>query len=431
MLRVLRAVLTLPELRRRILFTLALVAAARLGSAIPLPGVSFPNVQQCLLETTNGDSAFALFNLFSGGALLQLSVLALGVTPCITASIVVHTLGTVVPRLDQLRQEGADGQAKLNQYARYLTVAIAVPQATAVVTLAADGRLFGGCPLPAIPAPSILTMAVIVLVMTTGSALLMWFGELITERGIGRGMSVLLFTSIAHRIPVEAKALLDGSGVVVFVNMCVFGLLVVVGVVFIEQAQRRVPVRYAKPVIDPRVYRLTSSYLPLKVNQSGVVPVIFAGSVLLLPVLASRALGNAGGSFVQGQLANPSSAVHIAAYAALVVLFCFFHARTGFNPTARAREIARRGGFVPGVRPGPATADYLRFVLGRLTAAGAVYLAGLAVLPSVVLGAAGSAQNQNLPLGGTSALIMVGVALDTAKQVETHLVQDSYQGFLR
>ncbi|GAA5163806.1 preprotein translocase subunit SecY [Pseudonocardia eucalypti] len=431
MLRVLRTIFTQPELRKRILFTLALVAAARLGSAIPLPGVSFPNVQQCLLETANGGGAYAMFNLFSGGALLQLSVFALGVTPYITASIVVHTLGTAVPRFEQLRQEGPNGQAKLNQYSRYLTVAIAVPQATAVVALAASGRLFGGCRLPVIPAPSTLTVAIMVLVMVTGGALLMWLGELITERGIGRGMSVLLFTSIAHRIPVEAKALLDTSGVVTFVNLCVFGLLVVVGVVFIEQAQRRIPVRYAKAVIDPRVYRLASSYLPLKVNQAGVLPVIFASSVLFLPDLASRALGNAGGSFLQGPLANPSSAIHIAAYAALVVFFCYFHARTGFNPAARAREIGRRGGFVPGVRPGPATAGYLRFVLGRLTAAGAVYLAALAVLPSIVLGAAGSAQNQNLPLGGTSALIMVGVALDTAKQVETHLVQDRYQGFLR
>src|ERR1700726_1435932 len=278
------------DLRRKILFTLGIVVLYRLGATVPSPGVNYPNVQKCIAQVSGGDSGqiYSLINLFSGGALLQLTVFAVGVMPYITASIIVQLLTVVIPRFEQLRKEGQPGQAKMTQYTRYLAIALAILQATSIVALAANGGLLQGCSLDIIANQSIFSLVVIVLVMTAGAALVMWMGEMITERGIGNGMSLLIFAGIAARIPGEGKTILDSRGGVTFTLVCVVALIIVIGVVFVEQSQRRIPVQYAKRMVGRRMYGGTSTYLPLKVNQAGVIPVIFASSLLYLPDLVTR-----------------------------------------------------------------------------------------------------------------------------------------------
>src|SRR6201992_743484 len=287
------------DLRRKILFTLGIVVLYRLGAALPAPGVNYPNVQKCIAQISGGDSAqiYSLINLFSGGALLQLTVFAVGVMPYITASIIVQLLTVVIPRFEELRKEGQSGQAKMTQYTRYLAIALAILQATSIVALAANGGLLQGCSLDIIANQSIFALIVIVLVMTAGAALVMWMGELVTERGIGNGMSMLIFAGIAARIPGEGKSILDSRGGVTFTLVCVAALVIVIGVVFVEQGQRRIPVQYAKRMVGRRMYGGTSTYLPLKVNQAGVIPVIFGSSLLYLPDLVARLAGNSGGPF--------------------------------------------------------------------------------------------------------------------------------------
>ena len=278
------------DLRRKILFTLAMVILYRVGASIPSPGVNFPNVQKCVEQVSGGEFAqiYSLINLFSGGALLQLAVFAVGVMPYITASIIVQLLTVVIPRFEQLRKEGQAGQAKMTQYTRYLAIALAILQATSIVALAANGGLLQGCTLDIIKDQSIFTLLVIVLVMTAGAALVMWMGELVTERGIGNGMSLLIFAGIAARIPIEGKTILDSRGGLVFAAVCVAALLILTGVVFVEQGQRRIPVQYAKRMVGRRMYGGTSTYLPLKVNQAGVIPVIFASSLIYIPQLITQ-----------------------------------------------------------------------------------------------------------------------------------------------
>jgi preprotein translocase subunit SecY len=437
MLGAFRSAFTNPDLRKKIVFTLVIVVIYRFGAAIPAPGVSFPNVQRCMAQadTTGGPDVFALLNLFSGGALLQLSIFAVGIMPFITASIVVQLLTVIVPRFEQLKKEGHAGQATLTQYTRYLSVAIAAMQAVGVVALASSGQLFDGCSLPIFPDTSLLTTAITVLVMVAGSALLMWFGELVTEKGLGNGMSILMFTSIAHRMPTEASNILTNGGPVVFAGICVFALVIIVSVVFVEQAQRRIPVQYAKRMVGRRMYGGTSTYLPLKVNQAGIVPVIFGSSVLFLPNMAAQLMGNGTDSafrrFVQTHLADQSSWMHITLYITLIVFFTYFHVGITFNPKERADEMKKFGGFIPGHRPGRPTVEYLGFVLNRITLPGSLYLAVIAVLPDFFLGVTGGSQSQSFPFGGTSVLIMVGVGLDTVKRIETQLMQRNYEGFLR
>src|SRR5277367_4598674 len=278
------------DLRRKILFTLGIVVLYRLGATVPSPGVNYPNVQKCIAQISGGDSAqiYSLINLFSGGALLQLTVFAVGVMPYITASIIVQLLTVVIPRFEELRKEGQSGQAKMTQYTRYLAIALAILQATSIVALAANGGLLQGCSLDIIADQSIFTQVVIVLVMTAGAALVMWMGELITERGIGNGMSLLIFVGIAARIPSEGKTILDSRGGIIFAAVCAAALAIIVGVVFVEQGQRRIPVQYAKRMVGRRMYGGTSTYLPLKVNQAGVIPVIFASSLIYIPQLITQ-----------------------------------------------------------------------------------------------------------------------------------------------
>jgi preprotein translocase subunit SecY len=433
------------DLRRKILFTLGIVILYRVGASIPSPGVNYPNVQKCIEQVSGGASAqiYSLINLFSGGALLHLSVFALGVMPYITASIIVQLLGVVIPRFEELRKEGQAGQAKLTQYTRYLAVALSVLQATSFVALAANGGLLQGCDLDIIQGQSqgldIFRLVVIVLVMTAGGALVMWMGELVTERGVGNGMSLLIFASIASRIPSEGKTILDARGPVTFTLVCVAALAIIIGVVFVEQGQRRIPVQYAKRMVGRRMYGGTSTYLPLKVNQAGVIPVIFASSLIYIPQLITQLIrsGSQGAGtnwwdrFVANYLTNPAAPAYIGIYFALIIFFTYFYVSITFNPDERADEMKKFGGFIPGIRPGKPTADYLRYVLSRITLPGSIYLGVIAVLPNMFLQIGNSGAVQNLPFGGTAVLIMIGVGLDTVKQIESQLMQRNYEGFLK
>jgi len=429
-----------PDLRKKLLFTLGMIAVYRLGATLPSPGVSYGNVQQCVKVLQNGDNGvFTLLNLFSGGALLQLSVFALGIMPYITASIILQLLTVVIPRLEQLRKEGQSGQAKITQYTRYLTLALAVLQASAFVALARSGQLFANqCDqFPIIPQTSLpmwLTVSVIVVTMTAGTGVIMWLGEMVTDRGVGNGMSVLIFTSIAARLPSEGWQIKTNKGWGVFTLILLIGLVVITAVVLIEQAQRRVPVQYAKRMIGRKMYGGTSTYIPIKVNQAGVIPVIFASSLLYLPQLAQQLMDaehpNAVYKFITNHLIKQNDWVNITLFALLILFFTYFYVSITFNPTEIADNMKKYGGFVPGIRPGKPTSEYLDFILSRITLPGALYLALIAVLPNLFMGLAGG-NRQNFPFGGTAVLIIVGVGLETVKQIESQLMQRNYEGFLR
>ncbi len=433
-----------PDLRKKILFTLAMVAVYRLGATLPSPGVDYRVVNACASGSDN--SLNTVLNLFSGGALLKLSIFALGIMPYITASIIIQLLTVVIPRFEQLKKQGQPGQAKMTQYTRYLTIGLGILQATAFVALAINGGLLTAstnCPDPksVIPDKSAFTLIVLVLTMTAGTAAIMWMGELITDRGIGNGMSILIFTSIAARIPTEGQQILASGGGLVFAVIIVIGLAIIAAVVFIEQGQRRLPVQYAKRMIGRKMYGGTSTYLPLKVNQAGVIPVIFATSLLYIPSLLVQLIGgstNAAGQveysgitqFLNIYVIDQSNWFHNVMYFALIVFFTYFYVGITFNPTERADELKKYGGFIPGIRPGRPTAEYLQFVLSRITLPGSLYLGIVAILPNLFLSLT-SNNAQNFPFGGTSVLIMVGVGLDTVKQIETQLMQRNYEGFLR
>lgn len=429
------------DLRRKILFTLGMVILYRGGAALPSPGVNYQNIQQCVEQVSGGAGGqiYSLINLFSGGALLQLSVFAVGVMPYITASIIVQLLTVVIPRFEELRKEGQSGQAKMTQYTRYLAVALAVLQATSIVALAANGGLLQGCTLDIIEDKGIFPLFIIVLVMTAGATLVMWMGELVTERGVGNGMSLLIFAGIAARIPAEGKSILDSRGGAVFAAVCVATLLIIIGVVFVEQGQRRIPVQYAKRMVGRRMYGGTSTYLPLKVNQAGVIPVIFASSLIYIPQLITQLIASGGDGpgnswwdrFVADHLTNPADYIYVAIYFGLIIFFTYFYVSVTFNPEERADEMKKFGGFIPGIRPGKPTADYLSYVLNRITLPGSIYLGVIAVLPNLFLQIGNSGSVQNLPFGGTAVLIMIGVGLDTVKQIESQLMQRNYEGFLK
>jgi preprotein translocase subunit SecY len=429
------------DLRRKILFTLGMVILYRAGAALPSPGVNYQNIQQCVEQVSGGAGGqiYSLINLFSGGALLQLSVFAVGVMPYITASIIVQLLTVVIPRFEELRKEGQAGQAKMTQYTRYLSVALAVLQATSIVALAANGGLLQGCTLDIIEDKGIFPLFIIVLVMTAGATLVMWMGELVTERGVGNGMSLLIFAGIAARIPAEGKSILDSRGGAVFAAVCVATLLIIIGVVFVEQGQRRIPVQYAKRMVGRRMYGGTSTYLPLKVNQAGVIPVIFASSLIYIPQLITQLIASGGDGpgnswwdrFVADHLTNPADYIYVAIYFGLIIFFTYFYVSVTFNPEERADEMKKFGGFIPGIRPGKPTADYLSYVLNRITLPGSIYLGVIAVLPNLFLQIGNSGSVQNLPFGGAAVLILIGVGLDTVKQIESQLMQRNYEGFLK
>ena len=436
MLSAFRSAIATPDLRKKILFVLGMVALYRLGTAIPAPGISYPNVQACQAQVEQA-GVFSLLNLFSGGALLQLSIFSTGVMPYITASIIVQLLTVVIPRFEELKKEGQSGQGKLTQYTRYLTIALAILQATGVVALAQRGQLFQGCNKSVIPDSSVFSVALIVLTMTAGTAIIMWMGELITERGIGNGMSILIFLNIAARLPAAGGNILASQGEAIFALVCVLGLAIIISVIFVEQGQRRIPVQYAKRMIGRRMYGGTSTYLPIKVNQAGVIPVIFGTSLLYLPRLISQLIGdpnsNAGWQrFLQNYIVDPSSWVHMVLYFGLIIFFTYFYITITFNVDERADEMKKFGGFIPGIRPGRPTAEYLSYVLSRITLPGSIYLGLIAILPNFFVAlSSGGVGIQSFPFGGAAVLIMVGVGLDTVKQIESQLMQRNYEGFLR
>jgi preprotein translocase subunit SecY len=427
-----------PDLRKKILFTLAIMGLFRLGSVLPAPGVNYQAVHACI-DATKNSSIYGLINLFSGGALLQLSVFALGIMPYITSSIIIQLLVVVIPRLERLKEQGQGGQAKLTQYTRYLTVALAILQSTGIVALArgTTPRLFNGqCQHPILYSESVFRISVLVLVMTSGTAVIMWLGELITDRGIGNGMSLLIFTSIASRFPSQGSAILQEKGSTTFGLVLLLGVIIITLIVFMEQGQRRIPVQYAKRMIGRRMYGGTSTYIPLKVNQAGVIPVIFSSSLLYLPQLLGQVMGTSSGFyvFVQNYFARTDSWTYILSYAALTIFFTYFYVAITFNPVEVSDNMRKYGGFIPGIRPGRPTAEYLEYVLSRITLPGSLYLTAVAVLPIIALAflpGSSAGVNQTFPFGGTSVLILVGVGLDTSKQIESQLMLRNYEGFLR
>ncbi|MGN0064116.1 MAG: preprotein translocase subunit SecY [Nocardioides sp.] len=420
-----------PELRNKLLFVLMIVTLFRLGSQVPSPGVDVANVQECLagLESSG---LYGLINMFSGGALLQLSIFALGIMPYITASIILQLLVVVIPRLERLKEEGQAGQAKITQYTRYLTLGLAVLQATGIVALARSGDLIQGCAAPLLHNDSIGLFLTLVITMTAGTAVIMWFGELITDRGIGNGMSILIFTQVVATFPGSLWDIQQRKSWWIFAVVLVIGLILIAGVIFIEQAQRRIPVQYARRMVGRKMFGGNSTYIPLKVNQAGIIPVIFASSLLYLPAMAiqfNQSSNNAVVSFLKKYFEGGDHPLYMATFFAMIIFFTYFYVSITFNPKEVADNMKKYGGFIPGIRAGKSTEEYLSYVLSRITFPGALYLGLISLVPLIAFVLIGA--NQNFPFGGTSILIMVGVALDTVKQIESQLQQRNYEGFLR
>ncbi|AEX43544.1 preprotein translocase subunit SecY [Corynebacterium diphtheriae HC01] len=429
------------DLRKKILITIALIILYRIGAQIPSPGVDYASISGRLRElTSDSSSVYSLINLFSGGALLQLSIFAIGVMPYITASIIVQLLTVVIPKFEELKKEGQSGQAKMDQYTRYLTLGLALLQSSGIVALADREQLLGSGVSVLKEDRNLWTLVMLVLVMSAGAILVMWLGEIITERGIGNGMSLLIFAGIATRIPSDGANILSSSGGVVFAVVLVAVIVLVVGVVFVEQGQRRIPVQYAKRMVGRRQYGGSSTYLPLKVNQAGVIPVIFASSLIYMPVLITQII-NSGSHEVSDNwwqrnviqyLQTPSSWQYIVLYFALIIFFSYFYVSVQYDPNEQADNMKKYGGFIPGIRPGRPTAEYLGYVMNRLLFVGALYLGIIAVLPNIALDlGVGASSAGSTPFGGTAILIMVSVALTTVKQIESQLLQSNYEGLLK
>ena len=423
-----------PDLRRKLLFVLLIIAIFRLGSQIPAPGVNVANVRDCidLSKAGGGQSLYNLVNLFSGGALLKLTVFALGIMPYITASIILQLLVVVIPRLEALKNEGQAGQTKITQYTRYLTLGLALLQATGIVALARSGNLLQGCTEPLLHDDGTRTFLIMVVTMVSGTAVIMWLGELITERGIGNGMSILIFTQVIATFPTTMWSVKTDRGWGTFGLVMIIGLALVAAVIFIEQAQRRIPVQYARRMVGSRMFGGSSTYIPLKVNQAGVIPVIFASSLLYLPAMVAQFNSNSNAAWVawiETYLVKGDHPIYMAAYFLLIIFFTYFYVSITFNPTEVADNMKKYGGFIPGIRAGKPTEQYLQYVLSRITLPGSLYLGLIALIPLIALALINA--NQNFPFGGTSILIMVGVALDTVKQIESQLQQRNYEGFLR
>lgn len=407
-----------PELRRRIFFTLAIIALYRVGAHIPVPGVDVENVQ-ALIE---GEAALGLLNLFSGGALEQFAVFALGIMPYITAAIIMQLLQGVIPILERWSKEGEAGQRKSTQATRYVTLGIALLQSIGYLTIFQDSlRTVGGT-------IDWLASIVIVISLIAGTALIMWMGELITQRGIGNGMSLMIFASIVARFPSALwQAMQVGNTIMVFVTLLIF-VFVVAAIVTMERGQRRIPVQYAKRVVGRKVYGGAGTYIPLKVNGAGVIPIIFASALLFFPAqIATFFPGVAWLSSMGNALA--SGWLYYALYASLVVFFAYFYTALVFNPIDLADNLRKNGGFVPGVRPGKATVVHIETIMNRITLPGAVFLALIAIAPTMLFRATGVTVLEQF--GGTSILIMVGVALETMTQLESQLVMRHYDGFFK
>jgi preprotein translocase subunit SecY len=425
MLRAFVNAFKIPDLRRKLLFTLGIIAVYRIGGWIPIPGIEI----ELLRDAVGGGAAggiVGIINVFAGGALQQMAVFALGIMPYITASIIMQLLAVVIPKLEALQREGEQGRKKITQYTRYVTVGLALLQSTTLITLARSGAAFETNIMPRATTGMIIVM---VLTLTAGTSLIMWLGELITQRGVGNGMSLLIYVSIISQFPSELRIVQLENGPGWVAGVLLMGVILCVAVVFMEMGQRRIPVQYARRQVGRRSYGGQATYIPLKVNQSGVIPVIFASSLMYLPGLITQVSGwQAGQRWVEANLSDARSWMFIVVFAALTIFFAYFYTAIAFNPVEVADNMKRYGGFIPGIRPGRQTAEYLDRVLTRITLPGSLYLATVAVMPFILLavGRIGA-----FPLGGVSLLIMVGVALQTMQQIESQLMQRNYEGFLR
>jgi preprotein translocase subunit SecY len=426
-----RNIVRVADLRNKVLFTLLVVAIYQLGANIPVPGVSYARIHSITAQS-QGTGILGYLDLFSGGALARAAILGLGIMPYITSSIIVQLLGTVIPKFAEWREQGAVGQRKLTQTTRYLTIALALMQSSGLVFLLRSGQLFGGTSsssadlIPDFTVPHVLF---IILTFTAGTAFVMWLGELITQRGIGQGMSIIIFANVVATLPLDVTLIKSDKGwagliIIGFVSVCLL-----VAIVFVEQGQRRIPVTFAKRVQGRRMYGGQSTYIPLKVNQAGVIPIIFASSLLYIPVLVATIIPWRGvRAWIQANLYSPTGGVYLFLYGLFIVVFTFFYVQVSFDPYQQADTIRKQGGYIPGIRPGPPTETYLSRILNRITLPGSLFLAGVALVPSVLLSAW---HITSIPFFGTTLLISVGVALETNKQIDSQLTMRNYEGFLR
>ncbi|MBA3604447.1 MAG: preprotein translocase subunit SecY [Acidimicrobiia bacterium] len=434
----LKNVFKIQDLRNKILFTMAMVVVYRFGVAVRVPGVDPLAIDQ-IRSAADSQGALGFLNLFSGGGFESFSIFALGIMPYITSSIIMQILGVVIPKLEELQQQGAVGQRKITQYTRYVTIALATLQATGLVFIFGTGR---GQAFFAQQAPSVPLLPegiwprgyLVIPSLVAGTAFLMWLGELISQRGIGNGMSMVIFASVVSGLPYGFYSILEVNKWFWFGAMVVLFLGIIVSVVFVELGQRRIPVQFAKRVVGRRMYGGQNTYIPLKVNQSGIIPIIFASSILLLPVIFSNVLGSGEGirgeiaGFVDRYIINSQNLVYISLFALMIIAFAYFYNSIAFDPVRQADQIRRQGGFIPGVRPGPQTERYLGKVVNRITLPGAVFIACIAVLPYLLVWAGNI---NTFGFAGTSILIAVGVALELMRQIDSQLTLRNYEGFLK
>ncbi len=427
------------DLRKKVFFTLVMIAVYRLGTAIRVPGVDAGAVAQ-LRESSKTQGALGFLNLFSGGAFSSFSIFALGIMPYITASIIMQVLNVVIPKLQEWQEMGAVGQRKITQWTRYVAIGIAVLQGAGLTFIFGQGRgsaFFGA----AATAPDVVLLdpfmpraLLVIPSLVAGTALLMWVGELISQRGISNGMSVLIFSSVVSGLPYGYYSILQSKKFFIFGILVAVSVGVLIAVVRVELGQRRIPVQFAKRVVGRKMFGGQSTYIPLKVNQAGIVPIIFASSVLLLPVLMSNMLGSAEGwrgsvaRFVDTYLINSQNVVYITIFFGMIVAFAYFYNSIAFDPIRQADQLRKQGGFVPGIRPGPQTEKFLGKAVNRITLPGALFVATIAILPYIILWAG---DVQSFPFAGTTVLIAVGVALELMRQINSQLMLRNYEGFLK
>jgi preprotein translocase subunit SecY len=422
MLRTILNAFSVADIRKKLAFTAAMLALYRLGAYIPAPGINGNAVKE--LSNFGGSGILGFLNLFSGGGLSRLSLFALGIMPYITASIILQLLTVVVPSLERLQKEGEVGQQKITQYTRYLTVGLAFAQSVGYVFLFRSlGKEQGASVIGTLTFPKLF---LIVTCLTAGCTLLMWLGELITQRGIGNGISLMIFAAIASSLPTGITKWWDNPDQVFVVMMPFIALAVVVAIVFVQEGQRRIPVQYAKRVVGRKMTSGGSTYLPLRVNMAGVIPVIFAASIMAFPSTVGQML-NTNAALNFAAFFGPNEWPYVIGEIFFIIVFTYFYTAVTFNPVDQADNLKKYGGFIPGVRPGRPTAEYLDRILSRLTFPGALYLGAVAALPTILI----SQTSANFFFGGTSILIVIGVALDTVKQLEAQLMMRNYEGFLK
>ncbi len=430
MLSSLANIFRIPDLRKKVLFTLTIIAIYQFGANVPVPFVNFSKVAQ-LTAASKSSGVLGFLNLFSGGALTRMAVFGLGIMPYITSSIIIQLLATVIPKLEQWRDQGAVGQKKLTQTTRYLTVALALMQSTGLVYLfhKGGGGLFGSSQnVDLILNYSVWRAVFIIMTLTAGTAFVMWLAELITQRGIGQGMSILIFANVVAGIPSGLNTVLQEGGRVKFTVILLVSLALLVLIVFVDQGQRRIPVTFAKRVVGRKMYGGSNTYIPLKVNQAGVIPIIFASSVLYIPVLLSNIIPSAAFRSWVNHNVTPTSVFYILTYFIFILLFTFFYVYVAFDPHQQADIIRKQGGYIPGIRPGHPTERYLAHILNRITWPGALFLGGVAITPSLLMAAWNIT---SYPFYGTTLLIATGVALETMKQIDSQLMMRNYEGFLK